>query len=131
MSDYALSELMRRIERIVVVATVVSLDRGNARAKVEWSPGVTSDWLAVAQLGSAELPVWFPPNPGTQVMVLSPGGDTRRGVIMPGPFKGSPPAGNFAGDIIGEGDVVASDISLVEHVHGGIIRGGALTDPPE
>lgn len=28
-------------------------------------------------------------------------------------------------------DVVAAGISLVEHPHGGVMRGGALTDPPQ
>jgi len=130
MSDYSLSELMRRLERVVVVTTVIELDRGNARAKVEWADGAPSGWLPVAQLGSNELKVWFPPEPGTQVVVLSPGGDTTKGIIYPGPFKGGPPAGNFDGQIVGVGDIIASDISLVTHVHGGIVPGPGETGEP-
>lgn len=36
-----------------------------------------------------------------------------------------------AGDMIVQGDVVASDISLVTHVHGGVTPGGGSTGAPE
>ncbi|MEY8099040.1 phage baseplate assembly protein V [Falsihalocynthiibacter sp. S25ZX9] len=142
MSDYALSELLRRMERMVVVTTVVVLDRAGARAKVKWGDGAESDWLAIAQLGSVELPVWFPPSVGTQVVVLSPGGDTTKGIVYPGPFSGPVPAGNFVGSIVGTGevtltgnvtvagDVVASGVSLTTHTHGGVISGGSNTSGP-
>lgn len=43
----------------------------------------------------------------------------------------SGPSGwHFVGDIIVDGDVIADGISLKTHVHGGIVRGGAETDPP-
>lgn len=131
MSEYGLSELMRRMERLIVVSTVTVLDRDAARAKVLWAEGAESDWLPIAQLGSNALKVWFPPEPGTQVVVVSPGGDTTKGVIFPGPFMGAPPAGNFEGTIEGEGDMIASDISLVGHVHGGIRVGPSDTDVPK
>lgn len=130
MSEYTLSELMRRLERMVVIATVTDLDRARGRARVKWSDSAISDWLVVAQLGSNALPVWFPPEPGTQVVVISPGGDTTNGIIYPGPFMGAPPAGNFAGNITGTGDVVASSISLVGHTHGGITPGPGNTTEP-
>lgn len=40
------------------------------------------------------------------------------------------PTAHFTGNVNVDGDVVASGVSLVHHVHGGILRGGALTDPP-
>lgn len=131
MSDYAISEILRRIERMVVVTTVVELDRANGRAKVKWADQATSDWLPIAQLGSNALKVWFPPEAGTQVVVLSPGGDTTKGIVYPGPFMGAPPAGNFEGLITGTGDVTASGISLVNHVHGGILPGPSDTGKPK
>lgn len=131
MSDYMLSDILRRLERVVVVTTVIELDRANGKAKVKWSDDATSDWLPIAQLGSNALKVWFPPEAGTQVVVLSPGGDTTKGIVYPGPFMGSPPSGNFDGVITGDGDVVASSISLVDHVHGGISPGPADTGKPK
>lgn len=129
MSDYTLSEILRRIERMVVVATVTA--RSGKKVKVAWADGVESDWLALAQLGSKDQKFWIPQNAGDQVVVLSPGGDTTKGIVYPGPFAGAAPVGNFDGVFTGLGDVVASDISLVKHVHGGISSGPSNTDIPE
>lgn len=131
MSDFALSQLMQMLERLIMVSTVVEVDRGTARARVDWGNGAHSDWLPIAQLGSEALKFWIPPEPGTQVIVLSPGGDTTRGIILPGPFSSAPPAGNFEGEITGEGDVIVSDISHVAHVHGGISPGPSDTTGPK
>lgn len=37
---------------------------------------------------------------------------------------------NGGGNIVTDGDVIASDISLVNHVHGGVMSGSDDTDPP-
>ncbi|GHE88289.1 hypothetical protein GCM10016455_05530 [Aliiroseovarius zhejiangensis] len=129
MSDFALSEIMRRIERMVVVATVVEAD--GDKVKVEWAGGVTSDWLKVAQLGSQDQKFWIPKTPGTQVVVISPGGDTTKGIVFPGPFAGGVPAGNFDGTFTGTGDVVADGISLVTHTHGDTMPGTGSTGQPQ
>lgn len=129
MSDYAIAQLMQKIENLIRIATVI--EREGDRAKVDWGNDTPSAWLKIAQLGSEELKFWIPPSKGTQVVVISPGGDTTKGVIFPGPFAGGVPAGNFAGTITGTGDVIASEISLVEHVHGGILPGPADTEGPK
>lgn len=129
MSDYAIAQLMQKIENLIRIATVI--ERDGDRAKVDWGNDTPSAWLKIAQLGSEELKFWIPPSPGTQVVVFSPGGDTTKGVIFSGPFAGGVPAGNFAGTITGAGDVIASSISLVEHVHGGILPGPADTEGPK
>lgn len=36
-----------------------------------------------------------------------------------------------SGSMTVAGDVTASGVSLVDHVHGGILRGGATTDAPQ
>ena len=128
MSDYTLSELMRRVERMVVVATVTARD--GKKVKVAWADGVESGWLSLAQLGSKDQKFWIPQNAGDQVVVLSPGGDTTKGIVYPGPFAGAAPAGNFDGTFTGVGDVVASDISLVNHVHPGDGLGPGDTGKP-
>ena len=128
MSDYTLSELMRRVERMVVVATVTARD--GKKVKVAWADGVESGWLSLAQLGSKDQKFWIPQNAGDQVVVLSPGGDTTKGLVYPGPFAGAAPAGNFDGTFTGVGDVVASGISLVNHVHPGDGLGPGDTGKP-
>lgn len=129
MSEFTLSQLMQAVERMIMVATVTA--REGDRAKVRWADGAESDWLKIAQLGSEQLKFWIPPSVGTQVVVLSPGGNTAHGIIYPGPFAGGVPAGNFAGTITGAGDVVASEVSLVSHVHGGIQPGPSDTGSPK
>ncbi len=129
MSDYAIAQLMQKIENLIRIATVI--ERDGDRAKVDWGNDTPSAWLKIAQLGSEELKFWIPPSKGTQVVVISPGGDTTKGVIFPGPFAGGVPTGNFAGTITGVGDVIASEISLVGHVHKGVLPGTADTEGPK
>ena len=145
MSGLALSEIMRVIERIVIIGTVVEFDPAAARARVSLGPGVTSGWLAIAQMGSKDVRLWIPPVVGSQVLVLSPGGDTARGVVYPGPYDGVAPDDrassvrlsmpgvdiavnegvatvslttmNVTGNIVVDGDVIASGVSLKGHVH--------------
>ena len=129
MQDFTISQIMQAVERMVIVATVTQ--RSGDRVKVKWADGAESDWLKLAQLGSASQKFWIPQNAGDQVVVLSPGGDTTKGIVYPGPFAGGVPAGNFNGTFTGTGDVVASGISLVGHVHGGIKPGPADTGLPK
>jgi len=129
MSEFAISQIMQAVERMVMVATVTQ--RSGDRVKVKWADGAESGWLALAQLGSSAQKFWIPQNAGDQVVVLSPGGDTTKGIVYPGPFAGGVPSGNFNGTFTGTGDVVASGISLTGHVHGGILPGGANTAGPQ
>lgn len=129
MSEFTLSQLMQAVERMVMIATVA--ERDGDKVRVKWSDDAISGWLYLAQLGSADQKFWIPQNAGDQVLVLSPGGDTTKGIVYPGPFKGGPPAANFDGTFVGTGDVVASDISLVSHVHGGITGGPDDTGGPK
>lgn len=158
MSDYATSELMRVVERIVMIATVSELDPANACAKVSFGGDAISDWLPFVQLGSKDVRIWCPPVVGSQVVVFSPGGDTTKGLIFPGPYEQAAPddratslrismpgidlqmndgiaflsltTAHVKGDIIVDGDVVASGVSLINHVHDGIKPGPANTGKP-
>ena len=129
MSEFTLSQIMQAVERMVMIATVV--ERSGDKVKVQWADGAPSNWLALAQLGSKDQKFWIPQNAGDQVVVLSPGGDTTKGIVYPGPFAGGAPAGNFEGTFTGTGDVVASDISLVDHVHGAVTPGPGDTGVPK
>lgn len=164
MSDYSTAELMRRLAQMVQICTVTQLDPNAARAKVSFGGESESDWLTFMQLGSKDVRIWAPPVVGSQAIVIAPGGDTSKAVILPGPFDGAAPDNRSSsvrltmpgvdlqidggvmsltlttaeitgdvtvdGDVICTGDVIASGISLVHHVHGGVVRGGASTDPP-
>ncbi|RYH04127.1 phage baseplate assembly protein V [Salipiger sp. IMCC34102] len=154
----AVSELMRIVERMVIIGTVVELDPTAARVKVSLGPGVVSGWLPFAQLGSKDVRIWVPPVKGSQVVVFSPGGNTARGIVYPGPYDGVAPDDrdsavslsmpgldlsvvggvatielstmNVKGNIIVDGDVVASGVSLTGHTHSGVTGGGSNTGGP-
>lgn len=127
--EYSVSELQRAVERMIMLATVTQ--RNGDKVRVKWIDGVESGWLKLAQLGSQELKFWIPQGPGDQVLVLSPGGDTTKGIVYPGPFAGGVPAKNFEGTITGTGDVIASEISLVTHVHSDVQAGADNTGTPK
>lgn len=160
-SDFALSEALRRLEHLIKVGTVEDFDGGKAAVRVRWGPDAdaVSGWLPIIQLGSKDVRIWAPPVVGSQVVVLSEGGDTARGMVMPGPYSGNAPDDrgeavrvtmpgldleisggvatltvstvHFSGDVIVDGDVVAGGISLREHVHGGVMAGSSNTAQPK
>ena len=86
----------------------------------------------------------MPPTVGTQVVVLSLGGYTIRGLILAGLFASAPPLSNFEVDVSGEGnavvpdgdvtasggDVIAEGVSLVTHVQGHVVSGTADVSSP-
>ncbi|WP_300540311.1 phage baseplate assembly protein V [uncultured Nocardioides sp.] len=92
-SDFGVSEALRRIEHLIRVGTVEEFDGGKAAVRVRWGPDddSVSDWLPIVQLGSKDVTIWAPPVVGSQVTVLSEGGDTARGLVMPGPYAGNAP----------------------------------------
>jgi len=158
MNERVVSDLSQRLNRMVIVGTVEELDGAAALVKVRFGPEAVSDWLPIVQLGSKDVSIWAPPMRGTQVIVLSPGGDTTKGLVMPGPYSGNAPdnradavritmpgcdidisggeakvtvaTARFSGDVIVDGDVVAGGISLRNHIHGGVLPGAADTDKP-
>lgn len=161
MNDFAMSEAVRRIEQMVRVATVEEIDGPGGTVKVRWGPGddAVSDWLHMAQLGSKDVRIWVPQTVGSQVMVLSPGGDTTKGIVMPGPWAGNAPDDRpeslrltmpgldlevvdgkakltisdveFTGNIKVGGDAEIGGISFLGHVHGGVTPGAATTAVPQ
>jgi hypothetical protein len=58
-SNLALSEVMRIVERMVIIGTVVEFDPATAKARVSLGPGVVSGWLAIAQMGSKDVRIWL------------------------------------------------------------------------
>lgn len=158
MGEFETSELQRRLSRMVMLGTVLELDAAEARVRVAFGGGAESAWLPFAQVGSKDVRIWAPPVVGSQVLVLSPGGETAAGVVIPGPYDGAAPDGaagamrismpgfdmrveggtavidvataTFSGDVVVDGDVIASGVSLVSHVHGGVTPGGGNSGGP-
>ena len=65
---------------------------------------------------------------GTQLISLKSSGEVL--IETDGNVTVNTPTANFSGDIIADGDVVASGVSLVNHTHGGVEAGGSNTGVP-
>ncbi len=147
----AAAEADRRIGAIANVGTVVAIDVATGRARVRLGDLETAS-IPVMQMRSGAVRMTWMPSIGEQVTVLAPSGDIARAFVLGSlPVDGNAVApsadaptmdlgggtmrviGNLFvdGDIEVTGDVVASGISLVTHVHGGVARGGATTDEPQ
>lgn len=126
MSEYTESELLKSVAQIVMIANVVEVDPGAARAKVTFGPEATSAWLPWLTERSSTIAVWAPPSAGEQVVCLAPSGMTKDAVIVGALFSGANAAPSTdAGEHLVK--IGASSISITE---GGITltsNGSTLT----
>ncbi len=91
MSDWALSETERLLANMLRVGVVSELDEASARVRVKVA-GVTTDWLPWTTGRAGQDRTWHPPEPGEQVMVMSPYGDLGQAVVMGGIYQEAHPA---------------------------------------
>ncbi|MFV0680021.1 phage baseplate assembly protein V [Ottowia sp.] len=163
-----------------------------AKAMLRFATGdITTDWLPWLERragGTNGGRTWWPPVVGEQGILLAPGGDLARAVVLPGMFSTAMPAGErtaavarddfnaadfwqwengtlsaectskiefgvgdatltitpeqialsaggatltLAGGIVtASADVVAGGVSLVSHIHTGVISGPMVSGPP-
>ena len=85
-----ISELFRRVNNMIRIGKVVSVDYSKAKAKVKIG-SLTTDYMPWLTPSTA---AWIPLKNGEQVVVLSPNGDLRMGMILPALYQNtkSPPA---------------------------------------
>lgn len=85
-----ISELFRRVNNIIRIGKVISVDYNKAKAKVKIG-NLTTDYMPWLTPSTA---AWIPLKNGEQVVVLSPNGDLRMGMILPSLYQSSkaPPA---------------------------------------
>ncbi len=76
--QYNLSRLLQNLIRLGTIAQVEG-----AKARVQLGPKLTTEWLNWITQRAGSTCTWSAPTVGEQVMVLSPGGDLARGVILP------------------------------------------------
>ena len=93
-----LGELQRRLDNLLRFGTVTELDHKAARARVQCAGNLTA-WLRwFAPAAGQDDTEWRPPSLGEQVMILSPSGELRAGVILSGLYSDQAPAnGDAAG----------------------------------
>lgn len=74
------ADLERRVASMMRVGTVAELDEGESLARVQVGE-LLLGWLPWAQRRMGDAREYWAPVVGEQVLVMSPGGDTRLGVI--------------------------------------------------
>lgn len=78
-----LIELSRRLENLIKIGTIHSVDLVNKRARVQ-SGELTTQWLRWIERRCGETQTWDPPTIGEQCVVFSPSGEPANGLIIYG-----------------------------------------------
>ena len=86
-----LEALERRSHQTVVRGTISEVDPEKAVAKVKWGPEQFTGWLPWKPARTAGAIVWWCPEVGEGVTVISDG-DLVRGEILPGSYTATHPA---------------------------------------
>lgn len=111
--ELALPDLERRTANAIRYGTVLAVDLANARVRIK-SGEIETAWLPWSTgRASAAKRRWDPPEVGEQVVVLSPTGDLRQGLVLTGVFQQSAaaPSANANKDttVYGDGTVIEYD----------------------
>lgn len=89
--DKDLTDAERRLGNMVIMGTVAELDAARARVRVT-SGDNTSTWLPFATARSGQDRSWHAPEPGEQVVVVCPSGDSNQGVVVGSVYRDAHPA---------------------------------------
>jgi len=84
------AELSRLVANLIRIGTVSDVDYANARIRVQIAE-IRTDWVPWIEARAGTDVSWWAPEPGEQVMVLSPGGDTAQAVALPALFRAAAP----------------------------------------
>lgn len=83
----SINEMSRRMNNVLREARVLEIDAANGMAIVEGHGGRSKPVPWLQRAGS--IRDWDPPAEGERVIMLSPGGDPGRAMILPGGYSGS------------------------------------------
>ena len=141
-----ISELFRRVNNLLRVGKVIAVDYGVARAKVKLGD-ITTDFLPWLVPSTA---TWVPLKNGEQVVVLSPSGDLRFGMILPALYQSSKPAPSsdaakivivadiaqtgsktMTGGLTANGEVEGNGVKVSAHTHDFEYRGAGQGSSPQ
>ncbi|HZZ03048.1 phage baseplate assembly protein V [Paraburkholderia sp.] len=96
MSDhvFATGEHGRMLSNVAMIGVVAQLDEANARVTV-YADDLTTDWLPWLTRRAGSDSDWWAPEPGEQVVVLCPYGDSSQGVVIGSIYQDAfPPPAN-------------------------------------
>ena len=149
-----IEEHERRTANMIRVGKVIKVDAAKGLVKLKVGDLETA-WLPWTE-SAGGTSTWSPPTVGQQMMLVSPSGEPGQGWASPAGFSSDNPAPSGDGDarvqkhggvtmttkggklIIDAAEVQINGGSLKHnaknvgdtHIHSGIVRGGAETDPP-
>ena len=89
--EYRVAELERRMVSMIVTGTIQELDPETARVRVKVGALVTT-WLPFLTRRAGNDLEWWAPEPGEQVLVLNPNGESTVGIVLPALFQDAHPA---------------------------------------
>lgn len=78
-----LVELSRRLENVLRIGTIHSVDHASVRCRVQMGK-LTSQWLPWIERRAGETTTWDPPTIGEQCIVFSPSGEPAAGFVLVG-----------------------------------------------
>ncbi|WP_349967036.1 phage baseplate assembly protein V [Wolbachia endosymbiont of Armadillidium arcangelii] len=85
-SNFAISELQRKLANIVRIGVVKEVDYEKAKVRVKIGELLT-DWLPWITSKAGKDRNWSPPDIDEQVVILSPLGELSLGVVLPGIYQ--------------------------------------------
>lgn len=106
--SYDAAEHARRIQNLAQVATVAVTDFAGRRIRLEVNGRLTG-WLRHPTLIANNFRAWTPLRVGTQVLVISPGGEPANGIVVQTLPSDDLPAPGDTGDV----DIIAFDDGTV------------------
>lgn len=83
MDDFA--DLNRRIESLLREGTVIEVDHGARRVRVE-SGGLRTDWIRWLAQRTGDSITWDPPSVGEPGLLFCPSGEPTTGLFLPGVY---------------------------------------------
>lgn len=91
MNEWGAQDLQRRLANLIRVATITDLDDANARARVTCAAVPESAWLPILATRAGPDRSYWLPEPGEQILLLSPSGDPAQGMILPAGYQDAHP----------------------------------------
>ena len=89
--DQDMTDAERRIANIVIMGRISELDAARARVRVT-TGDITTGWLPFVTVRAGQDRTWHAPEPGEQVLVVCPCGDTNQGVVVGSVYRDAHPA---------------------------------------
>lgn len=88
----------RRLQCLIRIGRVTTVDPAKARVRVTFGGDSDSDWLPWLAQRAGVISEWAPPRVGEQVLVVSPGGETNQAVVIGSLFSTGDPAPSNDGE---------------------------------